>query len=131
MLAIIIILSVLLCIAAIIIAFLWYALQALMEQYISKQDPKEILNYYFEHESVEKYPCTLLLSIQENAEFDGSVFDFSSYEEKNIIGITEYRTENTNNFIQEDGEPQIALLPNQVIYKMKDGSYQWDFRGLM
>ena len=30
-----------------------------------------------------------------------------------------------------ENEPRFALLPNQTVLRMKDGSYQWDFRGLM
>jgi hypothetical protein len=44
------------------------------------------------------------------------------------IGFTaEIEHEDKND---EDGI-RSALLPNQVVCKMKDGSYQWDFRPLM
>ena len=32
---------------------------------------------------------------------------------------------------KDKDEPRFALLPNQTVLRMKDGSYQWDFRGLM
>ena len=69
----------------------------------------------------------------EGADFDGSIYDFSKYEESNIIGLTEYKTttESNGKYEDDDGEPITALLPNQKIYKMKDGSYTWDFRNLL
>ena len=72
----------------------------------------------------------LLLTIKEDTDFDGSVYDFSQYEEKNIIGLIECKKRTTKHH-NDDDEPQIALIPGQTVCKMKDGSYQWDFRGLM
>ena len=90
-------------------------------------NPKLAVDYYLNKESIEKYKCTLLLTENENAEFDGSIYDFSQYEEKNIIGLIECKKGTAINNI----EPRFALLPNQTVLRMKDGSYQWDFRGLM
>lgn len=114
--------------AIIIILTLWQALNAVMDDYIEK-NPHEFIGYYLDKQSEERYPCTLLLTIQEGADFDGSVYDFSQYEEKNIIGLIECKKGTTKH--NDDDEPQIALIPGQTICKMKDGSYQWDFRGLM
>ena len=122
------ILSGLLLFAIIAILTLWKALNVVMDDYIEK-NPQEFIGYYLDKQSEEKYPCTLLLTINEGADFDGSVYDFSQYEEKNIIGLIEYKKETTKH--NNEDEPQIALIPGQTIYKMKDGSYQWDFRGLM
>ena len=115
-----------------VIGALWYALGKLMDEYIDK-NPKEMMGYYFKHYAEESYPCTLLLAIKEGADFDGSIYDFSKYEESNIIGLTEYKTttESNGKYEDYDGEPITALLPNQKIYKMKDGSYTWDFRNLL
>ena len=122
------ILSGLLLFAIIAIITLWKALNVVMDDYIEK-NPQEFIGYYLDKQSEEKYPCTLLLTINEGADFDGSVYDFSQYEEKNIIGLIEYKKETTKH--NNEDEPQIALIPGQTVYKMKDGSYQWDFRGLM
>lgn len=113
--------------ALLVIAALWMAIGKLMDSYI-KDNPKAFMEYYFDNQAEEKYNCTLLLTINEGADFDGSVYDFSQYEEKNIIGLIEYRKGTTE---QDDDESQIALIPNQTVCKMKDGSFQWDFRGLM
>ena len=122
------ILSGLLLFAIITIFTLWKALNVVMDDYMEK-NPQEFIGYYLDKQSEERYPCTLLLTIQEGADFDGSVYDFSQYEEKNIIGLIECKKGATKH--NDDDEPQIALIPGQTVCKMKDGSYQWDFRGLM
>lgn len=111
---------------------MWYAIGKLMDEYIEK-NPKEMMEYYLKNHSKNSYPCTLLLSIKEGAEFDGSIYDFSEYENKNIIGLIEYKTGTPSNgkYEDEEGEPIFALLPNQTVYEMKDGSFLWDFRNLM
>ena len=120
------ILSGLLICAILIIACLMFAIDKVIDD-VLKNNPELVMDYYFDKESVEKYKCTLLLTENENAEFDGSVYDFSQYEEKNIIGLIECKKGTAIN----DIEPRFALLPNQTVLRMKDGSYQWDFRGLM
>ena len=110
-----------------VIATLWMAINKIMDEYM-EDNPKAFMKYYFDHQTEEKFPCTLLLTIQEGADFHGSVYDFSQYEEKNIIGLIECTKETTK---RNDEEPKLALIPNQVVCKMKDGSFQWDFRGLM
>lgn len=114
--------------AIITIFTLWKDLNVVMDDYMEK-NPQEFMGYYLDKQSEERYPCTLLLTIQEGADFDGSVYDFSQYEEKNIIGLIECKKGATKH--NDDDEPQIALIPGQTVCKMKDGSYQWDFRGLM
>ena len=115
--------------AIVTIFALWYALNKVLDDYIEK-NPQEFMGYYLDQQAEERYPCTLLLSIKENADFDGSVYDFSQYEEKNIIGLIECKKGTTKHH-NDDDEPQIALIPGQTVCKMKDGSFQWDFRGLM
>lgn len=105
---------------------LWYALNKVLDEYMNS-NPKVFMEYYFDKQAEEKFPCTLLLTENNNADFTGSIYDFSQYEEKNIIGLIECKKEATIN----DLEPRFALLPNQTVLRMKDGSYQWDFRGLM
>ena len=111
-----------------IIIILWMAIGRLMDEYILS-NPQTALKGYFEFNTEKKFPCTLLLSIKDDADFDGSVYDFSQYEEKNIIGLIECKKGTTKH--HDDDEPQIALIPGQTVCKMKDGSFQWDFRGLM
>lgn len=122
------ILSGLLLCALLIIAVLWMAIGKLMDDYITS-NPKESIKFYWDKFAEEKFPCTLLLTENNDADFDGSVYDFSLYEEKNIIGLIECKKKTALN--KKDEEPRFALLPNQMVLRMKDGSYQWDFRGLM
>lgn len=112
-----------------IIAILWIAIGKLIDDYITS-NPKESIKFYWDKFAEEKFPCTLLLTENNNADFDGSVYDFSLYEEKNIIGLIECKKKTTSKK-EEDEEPRFALLPNQIVLRMKDGSFQWDFRGLM
>ena len=106
---------------------MWYAIGQLLEN-----NPQKTMEYYFDNETEERFPCSLLLAVKEGADFDGSVFDFSQYEENGVIGLTEFRKEYANgHYTDEDGEPKTAILPNQIVCKMKDGSHQWDFRRLM
>jgi hypothetical protein len=124
--AICILAGLLLC-ALFVIACLWHAINKLIDEYI-EANPKEMMEFYWDKYAEEKFPCTLLLTENNNAEFDGSVYDFSQYEEKNIIGLIECKKGTTKH---NDDEPQIALIPGQTVCKMKDGSFQWDFRGLI
>ena len=129
MIVIICILGGLLLCALFIIAVLWIAIGKLMDDYIIS-NPKESIKFYLDKFAEEKFACTLLLTENNDADFDGSVYDFSLYKEKNIIGLIECKKKTTLNK-KEDEEPRFALLPNQTVLRMKDGSYQWDFRGLI
>lgn len=124
------ILSGLLLCALFVIVSLWMAIGKLMDDYITS-NPKESMKFYLDKFAEEKFSCTLLLTENNDADFDGSVYDFSLYEEKNIIGLIECKKKTTSNEKEDDEEPRFALLPNQTVLRMKDGSYQWDFRGLM
>ena len=124
------ILSGLLLLSLLFIATMWSGIEKMIEMYI-KEHPEESLKQWFEQNIEERYPCTLLLSVKEGADFTGSVYDFSLYDEKKIIGLTEYQTEIEHEDKNDEDGIRSALLPNQVVCKMKDGSYQWDFRPLM
>lgn len=124
------ILSGLLLLSLLIIIAMWSGVEKMIEVYI-KEHPEESLKQWFEQNIEERYPCTLLLSVKEGADFTGSVYDFSLYDEKKIIGLTEYQTEIEHEDKNDEDGIRSALLPNQVVCKMKDGSYQWDFRPLM
>ena len=130
MIAAIIILGVLLFISLSANFAMWFAVGKLMNNFI-ENNPKEAMKYYFEQNAEETYPCTLLLSIMEGAEFNGSVYDFSLYEEKGVIGLTEFKTKaSSGKYENYEGDPLVAPLSNQIVYKMKDGSYMWDFTPL-
>ena len=124
------ILSGLLLLSLLIIATMWSGIDKMIEVYI-KEHPEESMKQWFEQNIEERYPCTLLLSVKEGADFTGSVYDFSLYDEKKIIGLTEYQTEIEHKDKNDEDGIRSALLPNQIVCKMKDGSYQWDFRPLM
>ena len=111
-----------------IIACLWYAISKLMDEYITS-NPKGSVKFYLKQFAKEKFPCTLLLIENNDADFDGSIYDFSQYKEKNIIGLIECKKKIPTE--DNDEEPRFALLPNQTVLRMKDGSYQWDIRGLI
>ena len=56
-----------------VIAALWFAIGKLMDAY-AKDNPKAFMKYYFDNETIERYKCTLLLTINDSADFDGSVY---------------------------------------------------------
>ena len=122
----VIILGILLFISLLANLVMWSAIDKLMNNFI-ENNPKEAMKYYFKQNAEETYPCTLLLSIVEDADFDGSVYDFSLYEEKGIIGLTEFKTKASSGKYEDyEGNPLVATLGNQIVYKMKDGGYMWD-----
>ena len=91
------------------------------------------LNYsiddYFEEQIEEKFPCTLLLTVYEGVECNSSIYDFSQYEQNNIIGLFWYRQAIVlNNKENLEDTNTTTILPNQIVCKMKDGGYQWDLR---
>ena len=118
MIIIICILGILLLLALTAIGILYGALNKLMNIYIT-ENPKQVLNYYYDKYKEEEYLCTLFISNQKIAS-NGMCFDFSKYETNNIIGIIVYNEELEDN--------SFSILPNQKVYKMKDGSYEWDMR---
>ena len=125
------ILSFLLLCAISIFAILWRAINQLLNEYVDTH-PQEFVKFYLDKYAEEKFPCTLLLTENNNADFNGSIYDFSRYEKNNIVGLIECKQKTTTNTKNdEDDEPRVILIPNQTVFKMKDGSYQWDFRGFM
>lgn len=106
---------------------LWYALDKLMDEYI-EANPDEMIKFYWDKYAEEKFPCTLLITESEDMNFEGSIYDFSHYKEKNIIALIKPKR-NSENDCNDD--PRFILLPNQIVLKMKDGSYQWDCRQFM
>ena len=76
----------------------------------------------------EKYPCTLILNATYDTPCTGTAFDFSEYEKSKIIGLTICNSKNPKykNYFDETGDFYSVTIPNQVVYKMKDGSYAWE-----
>lgn len=122
----IIILSVLLTLA---LTVLYYSVQILIGMAI-KVSPVEMAETYFTQFGKEHYDCTLMLTFQENMGYDGSIFDFSRYEDNGIIMMVEcYKGKSTNPkdcYYDEDGNPGTVFIPDQKVWLMQDGSYQWD-----
>lgn len=73
----------------------------------------------------EEYLCTILLfGDRTNTEYleidlDKLIYDFSKYDKYNIVMLIE-KDKNI-----DDIEP--FFYPNQTIYRMKDGSFLWDY----
>lgn len=96
--------------------------------------PKEEVNYdvnkWFAENALEAYPCLLFLSFSADPkDIMTSVYDFSLYEDYRIIGLTTSHHMGKE-YYDEEGKPKVAVLPNQIVYYCKDGSYQWDFRAI-
>ncbi len=111
-----------------LIAFIVYsiiltrALRILITQFLSS-NPEESINYYYDNYAVEEFPCTLLISMVGEAQFEGASYDFSMYEEKGVIGLVGYKKEKIS-----EKEAMTTLIPNQKVLRMKDGEYVWDVR---
>lgn len=105
------ILSALLIISLWIVACLWYAINILIDKYI-ESNPEQMLKYFYEKYAEEELPCTLLLTKNNNADFDGSIYDLSLYEEKNIIGLIECEKKTASEDECEEDEEPMVLLPN-------------------
>lgn len=98
-----------------------------------KANPDIALDLYYETNAIKSYKCTLFLTIQEESAFDGRVYDFSQYETDNIISLIDCRPTRSERqqFTDEDGNPITGILKDQIVYLMKDGSYEWDVRKIL
>ena len=76
----------------------------------------------------EKYLCTLILNATYDTPFTGTAFDFSEYEKSKIICLTICNPKNPKykDYFDENGDFYNVIIPDQVVYKMKDGSYAWE-----
>lgn len=74
--------------------------------------------------AINKYPCTVGLSIVFNADFDGIITDFSKYEDYNLIVFTSYEP----NDPPEDlaGIEMLTLIPNCIVYEYEGGYFDWE-----
>ena len=113
---------------------LFKALENKFKNYL-KDNPDMALDFYYESNAVEAYKCTLFLTIKEDSEFDGAIYDFSMYNEAGIISLVDCRSNRSvrakRQYIDENGDPITGALPNQTVYLMKDGSYEWDVRPVL
>ena len=99
----------------------WRALLQAIED-----NPRFKAEVYFSEENIEeKFPCMLLLTLKEGADQEAQIFDFSQYEKLGIIALTQLDTETRITKHCEDNMMS-TMIPDQTVYKMKDGSYQWD-----
>lgn len=107
---------------SIIIIISWQLMQKAACEYADSH-PKEWLTYYIDHMAEEKYICTLVLTIQGDAAFNGTIYDFSQYETNNIIALSVHHEASTPS--------DYRVLKRQTVYKMKNGDYLWDYRYLL
>lgn len=92
-------------------------------------DPKCVSRVRFSDRNIEeKYPCTLILNATYNTSFTGTAFDFSKYEKNKIIGLTICNPKDPRykDYFDENGDFYNVIVPDQMIYKMKDGNYVWE-----
>lgn len=92
-------------------------------------DPKCANRVCFSDRNIEeKYPCTLILNATYNTSFTGTAFDFSKYEKNKIIGLTICNPKDPRykDYFDENGDFYNVIVPDQMIYKMKDGNYVWE-----
>lgn len=92
-------------------------------------DPKCVNRVRFSDRNIEeKYPCTLILNATYNTSFTGTAFDFSKYEKNKIIGLTICNPKDPRykDYFDENGDFYNVIVPDQIIYKMKDGNYVWE-----
>lgn len=73
---------------------------------------------------INKYPCTIGLSIVFNADFDGIITDFSKYEDYNLIVFTSYEPKDP----PEDlvGIEMLTFIPNCIVYEYEGGYFDWE-----
>ena len=89
------------------------------------KEPESMMDYYFDKYTAKVFPCTLIVSKVYNSESQFLAYDFSQYENKNIVLLTNYTDE------ERDEEEEVELsvpMPNQKICLMEDGTYLWDTR---
>jgi hypothetical protein len=110
-------------IMGLVLRSVWHALLEAIED-----NPKLKAEIYFDEKNVEeKFPCMLLLTLKEGADQEAQIFDFSRYEELGIVAMTQLDTEVRLTKHCEDNMVS-TMIPDQIICRMKDGSYQWDVR---
>ena len=117
------ILSVLLLLSLIIIYIGWRVSLQLAVENITEED---YFNLVLSKDNIEEVfeNVTVLVYTTYNPNFDGLMYDFSRYEDSNIIGVYGSYQEFHD---LESG----AILTNQTVYKLKSEGFQWDYRALL
>ena len=90
-----------------------------------EENPQLLVKYYLDTYTVKEFPCTLIVANIYNSKDTFLAYDFSKYEENNIIMLTHYKAE------EKDEEEEVVIsapMPNQKICLMEDGTYLWDTR---
>lgn len=125
----IIVLGILLVLAVIAIVVLYKALIYIIlnNSALTTVDLEE----WYNDNIVEEFLCTIAWTFNNDWEFEGSIYDFSLYDDYGIIGLTECYTD--KHFIEDkyfinDNIPSVFFIPNQKIALLKDGKYEWDLR---
>lgn len=73
---------------------------------------------------INKYPCTIGLSIVFNADFDGIITDFSKYEDYNLIVFTSYKPKDPPEDLA--GIEMLTFIPNCIVYEYEGGYFDWE-----
>lgn len=73
---------------------------------------------------INKYPCTIGLSIVFNADFDGIITDFSKYEDYNLIVFTSYEPKDPPEDLADI--EMLTFIPNCIVYEYEGGYFDWE-----
>ena len=74
--------------------------------------------------AINKYPCTVGLSIVFNADFDGIITDFSKYEDYNLIVFISYKPEDPPEDLADI--KMLTFIPNCIVYEYEGGYFDWE-----
>ena len=77
----------------------------------------------------ESYLCDLIITQEYEKDFNGLVYDFSKYQDYNIICLTTYTTASDTH--HGELEPPIILVKDTVVNLLKDGTFVWDSTGVI
>lgn len=91
---------------------------------VKKFAKRETANHLSKENIVETYPCILIAENVYKQKYNGYIWDFSKYKEKQIIGMQIYTKDKKPKILE--GIEIEPLLIKTVVYKMKDGNYIWD-----
>jgi hypothetical protein len=137
----IIILGVLLAAATAIIFWLWKVLKntcditfSLIDTIENKQ-PRSLRKAYND----KYYPATLIAQVKFDADWEGTITDFSMYETQKIVGFTVMTKESAQEYYGADlydemaeiGEEALAqltepiIMKNKLVYEVSEGVWAW------